>query len=172
MSYAHTFHRPRPRERLSDFELPEMVQATFYAMLLNEAAELGVVHGFMAEGLKAALGRLRWSSFEAWMSRVNHEQREAQLRQQAVAVEVRGPSDGQEESSGSNGPPPPLVTRNSLSFILNSLLYQPLSFLRQPLMVAFDNQMDSKLWEPRGKVGVAGFSLEGCTSLDISPLCL
>ncbi|KAJ8428979.1 hypothetical protein Cgig2_009787 [Carnegiea gigantea] len=35
----------------ADFELPEMVQATFYAMLMNEAVELGVVHGFMAKGL-------------------------------------------------------------------------------------------------------------------------
>ena len=47
-----------------DFELPEMVQATFYALLLNEAVELGVVHGFMAEGLSSALVGLRWSSFE------------------------------------------------------------------------------------------------------------
>ncbi|KAJ8423821.1 hypothetical protein Cgig2_017384 [Carnegiea gigantea] len=38
----------------ADFELPEMVQAIFYAML-NEAVELGVLCGFMAEGLKSAL---------------------------------------------------------------------------------------------------------------------
>jgi len=41
------------------------------------------------------------------MSRTDHELREAQLRQRAVAVEVRSLSDGQEESSGSNGPLPP-----------------------------------------------------------------
>ncbi|KAJ8432238.1 hypothetical protein Cgig2_007639 [Carnegiea gigantea] len=43
---------------VADFELPEMVQVTFYAMLLNEAVELGVVCGFMAEGRKSALVRI------------------------------------------------------------------------------------------------------------------
>jgi len=63
-----------------DFGLPEMVQATFYAMLLNEAIEFGVVRGFMAEGVKSALVGLRWSSFKACISRVDCELREAQLR--------------------------------------------------------------------------------------------
>jgi len=35
------------------------MQATFYRMLLNEAAELGAVRGFMVEGLKSALVGLR-----------------------------------------------------------------------------------------------------------------
>ncbi|KAJ8450534.1 hypothetical protein Cgig2_020171 [Carnegiea gigantea] len=60
-----------------DFELLEMVQATFDAMLLNEGVELGVVHGFTSEGLKSALVGLRWSSFEVWMSGVDHVRREA-----------------------------------------------------------------------------------------------
>ena len=90
----------------ADFELPEIVQETFYAILLNEAVDLGVVHAFMAVGLKSAPVGLRWSSFEVWISRVDHKLREAQLRQWAIAVEVRGPSDGQEETSGSNGRPP------------------------------------------------------------------
>jgi len=59
----------------ADFELPEMVQVTFYAMLLNEAVELHVVHDFMAKGLRLALVGLRWSSFEVWMSLVDHELR-------------------------------------------------------------------------------------------------
>ncbi|KAJ8420553.1 hypothetical protein Cgig2_014916 [Carnegiea gigantea] len=91
----------------ADFELLEMVQATFYGMLLNEAVELGVVRGFMAEGLKSALEGLRWSSFEFWMSCVDHELREAQLQRWAIAVEVHDPLDSQEESSGSNSPPAP-----------------------------------------------------------------
>ncbi|KAJ8422442.1 hypothetical protein Cgig2_019159 [Carnegiea gigantea] len=61
----------------TEFELPEMVQATFYAILLNEVIELGVVHGLMAKGLKSALVGLRWSSFEAWMSRADHKLKEA-----------------------------------------------------------------------------------------------
>jgi len=71
------FSLPEAEGAAADFELPEMVQATFYAMLLNEAVELGVVHGFIAEGLKSALAGLRWSSFEVWMSCVDHELREA-----------------------------------------------------------------------------------------------
>ncbi|KAJ8451345.1 hypothetical protein Cgig2_014117 [Carnegiea gigantea] len=52
------FLLPEAEGATADFELPEMVQATSYAMLLNEAVELGVVHGFMAEGLKLALVRI------------------------------------------------------------------------------------------------------------------
>ena len=109
------FSLPEAEGATADFELPTMVQVTFYAMLLHKAVELGVVHGFMVEGLRLALVGLWWSSFEVWMGRVDHELREAQLQQHAIAGEVRGPLDGQEGSSGSNGPHPPLVTRSSFS---------------------------------------------------------
>ncbi|KAJ8435910.1 LOW QUALITY PROTEIN: hypothetical protein Cgig2_010029 [Carnegiea gigantea] len=56
----------RDAERAAlDFELPQMVQATFYAMLLNYALELGIVSGFLADYLKSTLEGLRWTSFEA-----------------------------------------------------------------------------------------------------------
>jgi len=42
---------PKAEAKAADFELPEMIHATFYAMLLNEAVELGAVRGFMTEGL-------------------------------------------------------------------------------------------------------------------------
>ncbi|KAJ8453133.1 LOW QUALITY PROTEIN: hypothetical protein Cgig2_008017 [Carnegiea gigantea] len=61
----------------ADFELPEMVQATFYAMLLNEAVKLGVVRRFIVKGLKTSLVGLRWSCFEARMSCTDHKLREA-----------------------------------------------------------------------------------------------
>jgi len=70
---------PEAERAAADFELPEMVQATFYTMLLNGAVELGVVRGFMVNGLKSSLVGLRWTCFEAWMSRTDHELREAQL---------------------------------------------------------------------------------------------
>ncbi|KAJ8434327.1 hypothetical protein Cgig2_010944 [Carnegiea gigantea] len=38
-------------EAARDFELPEMVQTTFYAMLLNNAVELDIVSRFMAADL-------------------------------------------------------------------------------------------------------------------------
>ncbi|KAJ8444874.1 hypothetical protein Cgig2_029805 [Carnegiea gigantea] len=48
-----------------DFELPEMVQATFYSMLLNDAIELGIVSGFLTDDLKATLEELRWTTKQA-----------------------------------------------------------------------------------------------------------
>ncbi|KAJ8423208.1 hypothetical protein Cgig2_006761 [Carnegiea gigantea] len=86
------FSLPKAEGVTTDFELLEMVQATFYAMLLNEAVELGVVHGFMAEGLRSALLCLRWSSFEVWMSRDNRwsRGRSAVLRTDSKLQESRG----------------------------------------------------------------------------------
>ena len=78
----------------ANYELPEIVQVTFYAMFLNEAIELDIVHGFSAEGSRAALVGLRWSTFEVWMSCVDHVLREAQLHRPADEVEVRGSLDG------------------------------------------------------------------------------
>ncbi|KAJ8442957.1 hypothetical protein Cgig2_019530 [Carnegiea gigantea] len=98
------FSLPKAERAVADFELLEMVQATFYAMLLNEAIELGVMRGFMADCLKSLLVGLRWTCFEVWMSCTDHELRGAQLRQRIITVEVRGPLDAQEESSGSNDP--------------------------------------------------------------------
>ncbi|KAJ8420568.1 hypothetical protein Cgig2_011056 [Carnegiea gigantea] len=74
---------------------------------VERGVELDVVHGFMAEGLKSTLVGLGWSSFEVWMSYVDHELREVHLQWSAIEMEVRGPLDGQEESSGSNDPPAP-----------------------------------------------------------------
>ena len=48
-----------------DFELPEMVHATFYTMLLNDAMTLALVGGFIAASLKASLEGLQWLSFES-----------------------------------------------------------------------------------------------------------
>ncbi|KAJ8432305.1 hypothetical protein Cgig2_019234 [Carnegiea gigantea] len=62
------FSLPEAEGAVADFELPAMVQAIFYAMLLNEAVEFGVVRSFIAEGLKSALAaeyirdHFRWSS--------------------------------------------------------------------------------------------------------------
>ncbi|KAJ8423391.1 LOW QUALITY PROTEIN: hypothetical protein Cgig2_003776 [Carnegiea gigantea] len=55
-------------EEMRDFELPEMMQATFYAMLPNDAVEQGIVNRFMAVDLKVTLEGLRWTSFESWLN--------------------------------------------------------------------------------------------------------
>ena len=62
------FTLPDVEEATHDFELPEMVQATFYVMLLNDAVELGTVSGFIAADLKSTLEGLRWRSFESWLN--------------------------------------------------------------------------------------------------------
>ncbi|KAJ8428675.1 hypothetical protein Cgig2_006349 [Carnegiea gigantea] len=87
------FLLPEAEGAALDFELPEMVQAAFYAMLLNDAIELGVVRDFIADDLKSTLVGLRWTCFEAWMSRTSHKLREAQLRQRPVGVEAHGSLD-------------------------------------------------------------------------------
>ncbi|KAJ8424979.1 hypothetical protein Cgig2_031928 [Carnegiea gigantea] len=74
----------------TEFELPEMVQVTFYAMLLNEAVELGMTHEYTAESMKSSLAGLRWSTFEVWMDCMNCILRGAQLYRPADEVEVRG----------------------------------------------------------------------------------
>ena len=63
----------------AEFELPEIVQVTFYAMLLNEAFELGVAHDYMAESMKSSLVGLRWSTFEVWLDCMDEVIRGAQL---------------------------------------------------------------------------------------------
>ena len=84
-----------------------MVQATFYAMLLNNVIELGVVSGFMAVDLKLILEGLRWTSFKSWLSCNSRDLLREQLRQRAPSGGVRGLVNSQEESSGSTDLPPP-----------------------------------------------------------------
>ncbi|KAJ8436372.1 hypothetical protein Cgig2_032193 [Carnegiea gigantea] len=86
------FSFPEVEGPVLDFGLPEMVQATFYATLRNDAIELGVMSGFITDDLKSTLVGLTWTCFEAWMSRTSHELREAQLRSkfQAAGATWRG----------------------------------------------------------------------------------
>ncbi|KAJ8447437.1 hypothetical protein Cgig2_019431 [Carnegiea gigantea] len=120
------FSLAKAEDAAAEYGLPEMVQATFYAMLLNEAVELGVAHNFTAEGMRAALVGLRWLTFEVWISCVDDVLRTAQLQRPADEVEVKNSSDGREGGSQSISPAPPPVMRNSRSFILHLLLYRSL----------------------------------------------
>ncbi|KAJ8432823.1 hypothetical protein Cgig2_008537 [Carnegiea gigantea] len=85
----------------TEFELPKLFQATFYAMLLNEVFELGVTHDYMAESMKSSLVGLRWSNFEVWLDCMDEVIRGAQLYRPLDEVEVQGAQDGQGEGSGS-----------------------------------------------------------------------
>ncbi|KAJ8427204.1 LOW QUALITY PROTEIN: hypothetical protein Cgig2_004363 [Carnegiea gigantea] len=89
----------------AELELPEI--ATFYAMLLNEMLELGVVHEYTTERMKSLLVGLRWSTFEVWMRIMDEVIRGAQFHRQPDEVDVKGAWDGQGEGSGSADPPTP-----------------------------------------------------------------
>ncbi|KAJ8446284.1 hypothetical protein Cgig2_005815 [Carnegiea gigantea] len=89
-----------------DFQIPELVQAIFYAMVVNEALELHILSRGSTKGLKSAFTGLRWSTFE---SRLKAN------RSTLIAARRPWPSDagmgpllasGQEESSRSNDKPP------------------------------------------------------------------
>ncbi|KAJ8423412.1 LOW QUALITY PROTEIN: hypothetical protein Cgig2_020949 [Carnegiea gigantea] len=75
----------------AESELPEIIQVIFYAMLLNEMLELGVVHEYTVERMRSLLVGLRWSTFEVWM-RIMDEG--VQLHHQPDEVEVKGARDG------------------------------------------------------------------------------
>jgi len=53
------------KEAARDFCIPELVQVTFYVMVVNEALELGVLSGGTVVLLKSALTGLWQSSFES-----------------------------------------------------------------------------------------------------------
>ncbi|KAJ8434455.1 hypothetical protein Cgig2_025425 [Carnegiea gigantea] len=91
----------------AESELPEIVQAIFYAMLLNETLELGMAHEYTAVSMKSSLVGLRWSTFEVWMHIMGEVIRGAQLYRPPKEVDVQGARDGQGEGSGSAGPPAP-----------------------------------------------------------------
>ncbi|KAJ8419917.1 hypothetical protein Cgig2_028486 [Carnegiea gigantea] len=50
-------------EYAQDCEVPELPQAVFLAMLLNDTMKLGVLRGWMIGVMKSALKELRWSAF-------------------------------------------------------------------------------------------------------------
>jgi len=55
------------KEAAQCFELPELPQVIFYAMLLNDVERLGILHGQTLRIIKSALTKLRWSTFEVWV---------------------------------------------------------------------------------------------------------
>ncbi|KAJ8422576.1 hypothetical protein Cgig2_027657 [Carnegiea gigantea] len=77
------FTLPYADEAACDFDIPEIVQAMFYAMLVNDAVDLSVVRRDMAGDLKSTLNGLRWTTFESWLSVNKHAFLEVQLRRRA-----------------------------------------------------------------------------------------
>ncbi|KAJ8423668.1 hypothetical protein Cgig2_009289 [Carnegiea gigantea] len=94
----------RAEAATAESELPEIFQATFYAMLLNEMLELGVVHEYTTERIKSLLVGLRWSTFEVWKRIMDEVIHGAQLHRQPDEVKVNGARDRQGEGSESACP--------------------------------------------------------------------
>ncbi|KAJ8432401.1 hypothetical protein Cgig2_010003 [Carnegiea gigantea] len=63
-----SFTLPNAEKAARDFNIPEIIQSTFYAMLRNDAVELSLVSRDMIRGLKSTLEGLRWTVFESWLS--------------------------------------------------------------------------------------------------------
>ncbi|KAJ8436120.1 hypothetical protein Cgig2_001147 [Carnegiea gigantea] len=93
---------------VAESELSEIIQVTFYAILLNKILELVVVHEYTAERMRSLLVGLRWSTFEVWMCIMDEVIRGAQLHCLSDEVEVKGARCSQGEASGSAAPSTPL----------------------------------------------------------------
>ncbi|KAJ8423593.1 hypothetical protein Cgig2_003877 [Carnegiea gigantea] len=88
-------------EATRNFRFPYVVQAVFYAMVVNMAFKMGVLSRDLAEHLKSALEGLRWYMCEAWLQLDKH----AFLWVNPGARP--GPASDQEENSGTSDAPPP-----------------------------------------------------------------
>jgi len=73
------YHNLRPyfdldmaKEFARDFRIPEMTQAILYAMVVNDALELGVVNRELAKHLKRSIKGLWWYMCEAWLQLDKH----------------------------------------------------------------------------------------------------
>ena len=85
-------------EAVEDYELPELPQVVFYAMLLNDAERLVVLHGRALRTLESALTELRWSIFELWVWLYSDQIFVARFQTKYAPEESSGPGQ-QEEGS-------------------------------------------------------------------------
>ena len=60
-----SFTLPDADEAARDFNIPKIIQATFYAMVVNDAVDLSIVSRDIAGDLRSTLRGLRWTSFES-----------------------------------------------------------------------------------------------------------
>ncbi|KAJ8431187.1 hypothetical protein Cgig2_010219 [Carnegiea gigantea] len=59
--------------------IPEMVQAIFYAMVINDAAKLRLIRREAEESLMLDLRKLRWDVIEAWLLFIKDKLKDAQV---------------------------------------------------------------------------------------------
>ncbi|KAJ8427687.1 hypothetical protein Cgig2_000408 [Carnegiea gigantea] len=90
---------PDTEEAAHDFNILEIIQATFYAMVVNDAVKLSVVSRNIAEDLRSILKGLQWTSFKSRLSVNKRALLEAQLHPRIPPRGDLGPMNGQEGSS-------------------------------------------------------------------------
>ncbi|KAJ8427967.1 hypothetical protein Cgig2_024776 [Carnegiea gigantea] len=100
----------------AESELPEIIQAMFYTMLLTKMLKLGVVQKYTAERIKSLLVGLMWPTFEVWMRIMDEVIRGAQFHRQPDEVDVKGARDGQGRVHDQPILLPLLATRSRPSF--------------------------------------------------------
>ena len=95
------------RAGCGELGLPELVQATFYAMLLNDAVEFGAAHEFTGDEMKSVLMDLKWLSFEKWIYCMDEILRAAQQNRPADEINISNVDAVQGGVSDLGGPPSP-----------------------------------------------------------------
>ncbi|KAJ8441378.1 hypothetical protein Cgig2_009086 [Carnegiea gigantea] len=85
-------------EAAEHFELPELPQVIFYAMLLSEAKGLGVLHGRVLRTLESALIELRWNTFESWVWLYSDRIFEVRFQTKAELEQSSGAGQQEEDS--------------------------------------------------------------------------
>ncbi|KAJ8433285.1 hypothetical protein Cgig2_014194 [Carnegiea gigantea] len=93
-----SFTLPDAEEAACEFDIPEIIQATFYAMVVSDAMELSAASRDMVGDLKSTLKGLRWITFESWLSVNKHPLLEVQLHRQGHLGGGLGLVSDQEES--------------------------------------------------------------------------
>ncbi|KAJ8434679.1 hypothetical protein Cgig2_024751 [Carnegiea gigantea] len=87
--------------------IPEMTQAVFYATVVSEAFELGVVNWYLVEHSKSSLKGLWWYMCEAWLQIDKHALLWAQYHRQANQRGGPRPANNGEENLKSSDAPSP-----------------------------------------------------------------
>ena len=101
------FSLSEAEQAAAELGLPELVQATFYAMLLNDVVEFGAAHEFTGDEMKSVLMDLKWSSFEKWIYCMDDFLRVAQQNRPADEINISDVDDVQGGVSDLGGPPSP-----------------------------------------------------------------
>ncbi|KAJ8435297.1 hypothetical protein Cgig2_026389 [Carnegiea gigantea] len=107
-------------EAAHDFHIPELVQALFYAMVVNEALQLGILIRSMVEDLKAALqARDTWLQLNKSDILITRK-----LGPAAPGVGPRSTSS-EEEGTGSNDASPPSNSHGTQKDSPRAAIYEP-----------------------------------------------